>query len=291
MTKAIGVTGASGFIGKAVVRAIIDQGGRAVAIDRKALALTAPSDVAAFYEAHNITSVIALGAPNPKEVDLTLQGIENYLTSLESLIVALPKGGCFLYTGSMAEFGTAGHHHDDTLRRPNTEYGLLKSIAADRVTSALLTHGVRGGIARLFGVYGPGEAASRLIPSLIARLRQSESVDLSDGLQIRDFVYVEDVAQVLVALLEKDIAGRCLNIGTGVGHSVRSVCMKVSQTLGQPPELLNFGSKPRLPHDEAVVTAQVTRLQSILGYAPPDRISDPKFWTDMIAAYQETASP
>ena len=66
----------------------------------------------------------------------------------------------------------------------------------------------------IFFLYGPHEPPGRLIPSVIQALLKGEFARCSHGRQIRDFLYVEDVAEAFVALLDSDITGP-VNIASG----------------------------------------------------------------------------
>ena len=94
-------------------------------------------------------------------------------------------------------------------------------------------HGLESAHLRLFSVYGPGEDPRRLVPSVVANLLAGRPVALTPGEQVRDFVYVDDVAAALVdAALRPGIDGLTVNVGTGVQTSVRDLCLKVAALTG-----------------------------------------------------------
>jgi nucleoside-diphosphate-sugar epimerase len=165
--------------------------------------------------------------------------------------------------GSMAEYGYSGTHSEDTFCQPSSAYGFAKHCSTNYALAARVAHGLDIRIARLFGVYGPGESSSRLFPFLVSRLLAGSDVELSDGLQVRDFVHVDDVCRILWDFSDMPLSNApIINVGTGIGVSVRAVCEKVADYLGISQKHLIFGAKPRRVVDEEVLVAQTGRLAS-----------------------------
>lgn len=96
--------------------------------------------------------------------------------------------------------------------------------------------------ARPFLVYGPGEASTRLIPSVARALVEGRPVALGRGLAIRDFIHVEDVAEALVRLVETDRPGP-IDLGTGRAMAVADVARLLGHLAGRP-DLVHIGAGP-----------------------------------------------
>ena len=124
--------------------------------------------------------------------------------------------------------------------RPASLYGKAKAHVWDRAQT--LASAAWG---RVFMPYGPGDNAKRLIPSVIAALRAGQPVDLTTGLQERDFVFATDVARFFFHLLASGENG-AFNVGTGTALSIRHVVEDVAATLSADPLLLRFGAR----HDD-----------------------------------------
>jgi nucleoside-diphosphate-sugar epimerase len=114
---------------------------------------------------------------------------------------------------------------------------------------------------RLFQVYGPLEAPGRLIPSAIARVRAGQPTVCSDGMQIRDFIHVDDAARAIVMVAEREVSG-VIDICTGYGTLVRHAVRGVACELGRPG-LAVFGSRPRRAGEPERCVGDASRLADL----------------------------
>jgi len=119
---------------------------------------------------------------------------------------------------------------------------------------------------RLFNVYGPGEAPHRLLASLSDKLARGVRVPLSDGAQIRDFIYVDDVVEACLTAATKPNGVRALNVCTGRGHSVADFAREACAVLGADQSLLGFGDHPRRPDDIPALVGNADLTASALGW-------------------------
>ena len=112
-------------------------------------------------------------------------------------------------------------------------------------------YGFSAAWARVFLPYGPGDDPRRLIPSLLAALAAGTPIDVTDGSQVRDFVYVTDIAELLVRLLVTSEAKGAFNVGTGRGIAVRQVIEWLADHF-HARELVRFGARPQREDEPAV---------------------------------------
>lgn len=126
---------------------------------------------------------------------------------------------------------------------------------------------------RFFNVYGPRQALSNpytgVLAIFAARLLNGKSpLIFEDGLQMRDFVSVKDVASACVAALEVDAAvGEVLNVGSGEAHTVLEVAAHLAEALGTPrirPEITGRYRVGDIRH----CFADLTRTRAVLGWTP-----------------------
>jgi nucleoside-diphosphate-sugar epimerase len=125
--------------------------------------------------------------------------------------------------------------------------------------------GLEIGWGRIFYPYGPGECGPRLVPSVIRSLLAGEKALCTEGLQVRDFVFVEDVAKAFIALLTSPYCGP-VNIGSGVPVTVRQVVTRIGEIIGRP-DLLEIGAIPTRGFEPQEIVADIAKLRSI-GFQP-----------------------
>jgi nucleoside-diphosphate-sugar epimerase len=119
---------------------------------------------------------------------------------------------------------------------------------------------------RVFHNYGPHEYPVRLIPSVIRSLLKGEPARCTHGSQIRDFLYVQDVADAFVALLESNVAGP-VNIASGEPVTIKFVIDEISRQIGRP-DLIEFGAVNPPVHEPQVLFGDIQRLSNEVGWKP-----------------------
>ena len=176
-----------------------------------------------------------------------------------------------LATGSSAEYRgpiDRPFRENDPLEE-NAPYGRTKAIGGPAFHGASRRAGAQGMLMRLFNAYGPGEGPHRLLPSLASRLSENERVALSPGDQVRDFVFVDDVAESLLKACARvdqvDAAAGTYNLSTGSGSTVRSFAEHVAEALKKDPALLDFGAIPKRPHEQMLVVGDARRYTAAFG--------------------------
>jgi len=186
------------------------------------------------------------------------------------------SGQRLIHVGSAAEYGAAGGDlHENTPTRPTTLYGRTKLAGTQQVLAGCAARQLRGVTARLFTVYGPGEHAGRLLPSLLACARTDEPLPLTAGLQQRDFTYVEDVAEGLLRLgLAHAAPGEIINLATGRLTMVRAFVETAASILRIPADRLQFGALPARPDEMQHGPVNVTRLYTRTGWRPDTGIHE-----------------
>jgi nucleoside-diphosphate-sugar epimerase len=290
------VTGAAGFIGRRLVpllrthQATVQAWDRieAAGVDRR-LDLADGAAVRQAIESFQPRIVFHLAtvgvsherAHDPRVIGENTACLGNLMDAMEG------RPGtdrpALVMTGTMAEYGPARSPIAETDPcRPSTAYAMAKYVCTRLVERYAKAKGIDAVVARLFHVYGPGEPDNRLFPTLLARLSAGEPVPLSDGRQARDFVHVDDACECLARLaLTPGARGRVVNVGTGKALSVRDAAGKVASLLGADPSLLRFGSRERSPGDEDLLQADVTTLQELLSWVPPQRFLDAESIRDL----------
>lgn len=172
-------------------------------------------------------------------------------------------------TGTCAEYAPDGNAPCSELLTPlvpATLYGACKHAVQVVFEAFARQAGISAAWGRIFFPYGPGEPAGRLIPSVARALLAGEPALCTHGQQVRDFVYVEDVASALVALLNSSVEG-AVNIGSGQPVTLRQVIEKVAQRTGRA-ELVQLGAIAASAGELPSLYADTRRLTAEVGWSP-----------------------
>jgi nucleoside-diphosphate-sugar epimerase len=149
---------------------------------------------------------------------------------------------------------------------PRTLYGVSKD-ALRRVAAAYAKQeGIELAWGRPFLIYGPRESPGRLVPSVVRSLLAGHSIATGSTGRVRDYMYVEDVAGAVVALLNCPVVG-VVNIASGVGVSLGEVIDMIVSLLGHPG-LVRRGTLPDPRGEPATLLADIARLRDEVGYTP-----------------------
>jgi nucleoside-diphosphate-sugar epimerase len=209
-------------------------------------------------------------APSESDPETMLDANVGALTRL--LAACAGAGARVLHAGSCSEYARVDPPAlmtEDTPCHPSAPYGAAKLAATEWGRTLAARLGVPFVTLRLFGVYGPGESPHRIIPALCAKLTRRESVPLTHGNQVRDFTYVDDLCAAFVGAFDANLpSGGVFNVCSGVGVSIREVCLSVCRTLGASPELLRFGATPLRPGEPEWMVGDPTRFQAATGWRP-----------------------
>lgn len=174
---------------------------------------------------------------------------------------ALMAGTCLEYS-----FDGGACHEDLTPLQPMTLYAQMKHSLHTSATELARSLGVSFSWARLFYLYGPREDPRRLVAHVLTSILRGKEAHISEGSQRRDYLYVDDAAVSLAALLHTDFPGP-VNIGSGRAVAVRELAEAAAKSAGDP-SLLQRG----LPHDAttepALIEADTSRIREITGWIP-----------------------
>ena len=149
---------------------------------------------------------------------------------------------------------------------PNSPYSASKAAADLLVRSYFITHKLNSNITRSSNNFGPKQDPEKLIPSFILKIKNNEKVSLyGDGLNIRDWVYVEDNCFGIYLVLTKGSPGEIYNIGGGNELSNFSLTNILLESMHKTNDLIEY-VPDRLGHDRRY-SVNYTKLKK-LGFIP-----------------------
>lgn len=195
-------------------------------------------------------------------------GTDNLLSAAKSLKEPPPV----VIAGSGYEYAAQARPlMESDLVFPSSPYGISKAAAT--FCAANYSADVPITVLRIFNVYGPGERLPRLLPYIVENARLGHPVDLTACDQIRDFVYVHDLASIFWHVLEcvpPKGRLRILNVGSGLALPLRDfvcVVIRVLERQGVKAQV-EFGARPYRSGEPMYYVANPSRLIEVLGSIP-----------------------
>lgn len=285
------LTGASGFVGAHLSRALL---GRGHAVRASYL----PTDDTARLDAlapNAERMPLDLAAADEAALDRALDGADacvhaawyavpgRYLTAPENLTcldmsirllraVARRRVTRFVGVGSCFEYDLSGGDLDERAPlRPATLYAAAKASLFMLGEQLAAAEGLSFAWCRLFYLYGPFEPPRRLVPDLFASLLSGAPVPVTHGRQVRDFLHIADAASALATVVESDARGP-VNIGSGAPVPVREIVESAGRLTGRS-DLIRWGARAENLLDPPRVVAINAALKQ-LGWSPAFTIEE-----------------
>ena len=131
----------------------------------------------------------------------------------------------FIQFGSSLEYGKQGSPHHENLKcKPRAIYGQSKLKSTNYILKTSKRNNFPFAILRLYQIYGPNQSLNRLIPIVISSCLNNKRFNCSSGVQIRDFLYVDDLIDLIIMILKskKKING-IFNVGSKKPVKVKEV--------------------------------------------------------------------
>jgi nucleoside-diphosphate-sugar epimerase len=286
----VALTGATGFLGRAVAAHLLQQGHEVAALIRpdsriENLKNSACVHLIGYTSLLSPSVVDALKQWQPDAmIHLAWKGVssgersgahhftENLPFTLDSIVLA-HGAGCrqWIGTGSQAEYGIANRKlSEDDSCHPVTAYGKAKLATGIAALGLCETLKIKGTWARVFSVYGPGDHLQTFISYLIQCFVQNEVPSLSTCRQKWDYLYITDAAAAITSLVEKQGTG-IYNIGSGETVVLREVAETIKTQMGVKTSV-GYGLK--LDGPLLHLEADITRLQKQTGWQPKVSLAD-----------------
>ena len=163
--------------------------------------------------------------------------------------------------------GETGYFTEETPLAPNSPYSASKTGADLLVRAYNETYGMPVNITRCSNNYGPYHFPEKLIPLMIINaLHDKELPIYGDGLNVRDWLHVEDHCQAIDLVLHKGRDGEVYNVGGNNERTNIEIVKTILAQLGKPESLMKF-VKDRPGHDRRYAI-DATKLRTELGWEP-----------------------
>ena len=288
------VTGGAGFIGSHLVKKLVERGNEVIVIDNlntgKKQNIEKISKKIDFFEVDirdfsaiedilkNIDGIFheaALASVQdsfriPDEFfDVNVNGTENIFKIAKKLGIKV------VYASSSSVYGNPVSipikENDD--KNPFNPYAKTK-LEDDKLAEKYAKNGLKVIGLRYFNVFGPRQSKeyAGVIKLFLERIQQGLPPLINgDGLQVRDFVYVDDVVNANILAMESDVDSEFFNIGTGTTISILDLANIIIKFSGLKIKPIH---RPALPGDVRATQADITKVKTMLKWKPTTSIQD-----------------
>ena len=302
--RTILVTGAAGFIGSNFVRMLMNRGERVklIAFDKLTYAgnlanlqdlldddrlvfvkgdICDQEMVEAAWKEHGVSEVVHFAAES--HVDRSIMGsgpfIETNVVGTQVLLDVAKARGVqrFLQVSTDEVYGSLPEDQphikftEETPLQPNSPYSASKAAGDCLVRSYFHTFHMPVLITRCSNNYGPYHFPEKLIPLFVTNLIEGKKVPLyGDGMNIRDWLYVEDHCDALWTVLNKGKFGEVFNIGGNNEITNRAITETILREMQKPWDQFVTYVKDRPGHDRRYAI-DATKIKTELGWSPKHR--------------------
>ncbi|MBL8603584.1 MAG: GDP-mannose 4,6-dehydratase [Myxococcales bacterium] len=295
------VTGAAGFIGSHTVEALLARGDAVLGLDnfnafydpalkRRNVAslikdsrfsliegdITDPRALDAAF-AEPLDAVIHLAAwagvrPSIDRPDIYVDvNVRGTLDLLERMRRA--RIDRFVFASSSSVYGgreTVPFVETDPVDRPISPYAATKKAGEVLSYTYHHLHGLNVSALRFFTVYGPRQRPEMAIHKFATQMVRGEPIALyGDGSTARDYTFIDDIVQGVLASLDRCVGYEIYNLGEAETTRLDALIAKLGQALGVAPKLYHA---PLQPGDVPITFADIGKARAKLGYAPSTKI-------------------
>lgn len=280
--KRVLITGATGFIGRHCLSELSNRGYEVHAVFSRKPESDLPCECwhqADLLDFEQIPALVAKVQPShllhlawftaPGRYWTSPENLRWIQSSLSLLQTFVRHGGSrVVMAGTCAEYDWRYGFCSESLTplNPASLYGVCKLSLGRMLASFASEAELSAAWGRIFFVYGPYEHPDRLVPSVIRALLRGRLAECSSADEIRDFLYVEDAAQAIVALLDCNVKGS-VNIASGIPVSLKMLVLQIGEQLGRR-NLIRLGTASASSRDSSMLVADVRRLTYEVGWLP-----------------------
>lgn len=282
--KKVLVTGGCGFLGSHLVKRLLQEKAQVSVIDLK----EGDHEEVTYYKVplnavNQLRDIIADVAPEvifhlaadlnrrrdfnlaPELLDTNLRGTVHLLNALKSISYER-----FVFVSTSEVYG--GNHLKAPFKEtdpvhPASPYSLSKYAAEVALRTYSEMEQKPFTILRLFNFFGPGLADHFFMSQLISALRRAAPFDMTGGEQKRDFLFVDDVIEALIAALGAPAKNDLFNVCSGQGHELKTMALTLRELL-QSSSVINFGALPYRPNEIWNMVGDRQKIKAVLNWEP-----------------------
>jgi nucleoside-diphosphate-sugar epimerase len=181
----------------------------------------------------------------------------------------------FVQFGTIEEYGSNEAPFVETMREsPISAYSLGKTMATHEALLLSKISDMKVCVVRPAATFGPGKRVGMLVPNFIRAALSGTDFNMNAGEQERDFIFVDDVAEAsLRAALSDRTDGEIINVGSGIGMTVRGFVESLNEAMGNPIAV-HFGAEPYRINDTMRFFMNIDKAKRLLSWEPEVALSE-----------------
>jgi UDP-glucose 4-epimerase len=294
MYKKALVTGGAGFIGSHITEMLLMEGVETVVLDNFSTgrrenvpkgARVVEGDINDERILESVIKGMDIVFHNAALVSIR-NSFDNFFNDLKTnlmgtaaILQAMAKNNVhkIIYASSMAVYADSQRLpiKENFPLDPASPYGISK-LASERYCLLIgKYHDIDAICLRYFNTYGPRQTLTPyvgVITIFINRILKSQPPAIfGDGNQVRDFIYVKDVARANILAMKSSLKRGVFNIGTAKGTSVNQIAQLLLKKIGSRLNPIHVAPQAQEPGDSI---ADIKRAKEMLGFVPEDRLED-----------------
>tara|TARA_A100001011_G_C14320665_1_gene850459 strand:- start:805 stop:1719 length:915 start_codon:yes stop_codon:yes gene_type:complete len=174
----------------------------------------------------------------------------------------------FIQIGSGLEYGNSKSPQIESAKcSPRSVYSLAKYKSTVFLRKLFFNYNFPVTILRLYQAYGPKQDTNRLIPSVIEQSFKGEKIPCSHGLQLRDFLYIDDLTDLIFKIIHNEKAkGEIFNVGSSKPIKIKEVIKKIVKIVGSGKP--NFGAIKIRKDETMKMYPSIKKAKKILNWTP-----------------------
>jgi nucleoside-diphosphate-sugar epimerase len=169
--------------------------------------------------------------------------------------------------GSQAEYGQFNEKVTEEYSvNPVSSYGFVKLACLEYLKSFCNDHSIQWYWLRIFSILGKNDNPGWLIPSVITKLNNNETIDLTLGDQCYDYMYVTDFCdRLLKVICSSENNSGIYNVCTGRATKIKELLIAVANKIDKPLSLLKFGALPYRPNQTMFMIGDSAKFDAAFG--------------------------
>ena len=252
------ITGASGFVGRALTLYLKQQGIKVIPVTRQRTVDLYHVDS---YLDCPVGSVLIHLAEEPERSKVNRIG-EKYQKESLDLITVLSKrfNGRMIYASSAVVYGDRNH-------LPNTEKSPVKGIdiySTVKLQNELVVLANGGTVARISNLYGSGMSKNNVMSDIFSQIPEDGTLKVRDSRPVRDFLFIDDLVAALALMITKSHNG-ILNVGSAEPVSILKLAELILNIANQENRKV-ISTQPGVL--DSINTLDISKISKVLGWYP-----------------------